>query len=383
MDSNLPNLLMISGDASIAAGHRGAFYHLLERFSRAWDRVDVILPRPSALIGTRLFDNVFLHPAAVSRALQWRHILDQGKRLHGQRSYALMTSHDYGWHYNGLGAWLLHRCTGTPYVSEIHHVTGYPRAADLKEWLQGQFTRMYIRAVRDTVCAFRVVNAIELPELLTQLGVSPSKILVLYSLYIDHAVFKPVDVVKRYDVMFCGRLESNKGTDILFRALALLAEQCPDIALLVRGNGSEERHLKRLAARLGIESRLFWRPWVQSLEELAELYNESRILVCTSLSEGGPRVTVEAMACGTPVVTTAVGIMREIVTHGVTGLLTDWTPRSVASAIENLLTNTGLRTSIGEAGRQAVQRFQRAAVIEAYASAYRQLAARAGAPLPL
>ncbi len=372
---------MISGDASIVTGRDGAFYHMLERFARSWRRVDVIVPRPERVARTRVFDNVFLHPAAVPRPLQWRHILKAGRALHAERPYGLMTSHDYGWHYNGIGAWLLHRATGTPYVSEILHVTGHPRAASLKERGQNLATRLYIRLARHAVRGFRVDNAIELPELLRRLGVPPSQILVLYALYLDHDVFAPGAEPKQHDVMFCGRLDSNKGTSLLLEALALLAKRRPDVTLLLRGAGREEARLKRLADRLGISGRITWRPWVASAAELASLYRASRMLVCTSLSEGGPRVVAEAMACGTPVISTPVGITRELIDDGRTGLVVDWNPTSIAAGIERLLEDPAAQARIGDAGRTAVARFRREAVIDAYAQAYRRLVAGAAPEL--
>ena len=373
-----PSLLMVSGDATIADGRRGAFYHMLERFAPAWARVDIIVPRPAAAVRTTLFGNVVIHPSRTPRIFQWRHILHRGLELHAERRYALMTSHDYGWHYNGLGTWLLHRATGTPYVSEIHHMTGHPRAATMKEWTQGRVARCYIRAVRRHVTAFRVPNAVELPTLLRNLRVPPEKILVLYSLYIDHTVFAPNRVPKQYDIVFCGRADSNKGADILLRAIAVVATGRPSLTVLMRTAGREEAAWRRLADRLGIAARITWRDWVDTPAELASLYCASRMLVCTSHSEGGPRVTVEAMACGIPVVSTPVGVMPELIDDGRTGLLVDWRPESVAAAIARLLDEPVTAEAIGAAGRRVVARFDHEGVVGAYAAAYRQLA---GAPM--
>jgi glycosyltransferase involved in cell wall biosynthesis len=374
MPGDCPNLLMVSGDATIAAGKRGAFYHMLERFAPAWSRIDVIVPRTPVVTTTELFGNVFVHPSPRPKALQWLHIVERGRTLSRQRQYALMTSHDYGWHYNGLGSWLLSRATGTPYVSEILHVTGYPHAAGVKEWMQGFVTRLYIRLVRSQVAGFRVDNAVELPGLLTSLGVPSEKILVLYALYIDHGVFRARATPKAYDVMFCGRADSNKGADILLRAVATLVKSRPSLTLLMRVAGREEWAWRRLANRLGISAHITWRSWVESPEELASLYCASRMLVCTSLSEGGPRVVAEAMACGTPVIATPVGVVPEIVEHGRSGLVVDWTPASVAAAIGRLLDDPASAAAIGVEGHQRVLRFERSAVIDAYASAYRRLA---------
>ena len=221
---------------------------------------------------------------------------------------------------------------------------------------------------------FRVVNAIELPNLLNRLGVPRSKILILHSLYIDTEVFTPRRVDKQSDIMFCGRADPNKGAAILLRAFARIVKARPTATLLMCTAGPAEASWRRLADRLGIVRHLTWRSWVGSTAELAELYCASQMLVCTSFSEGGPRVMAEAMACGIPVVSTPVGLMPELVEHGRSGLLVDWTPASVAAAVERLLDDPEAAAAIGAAGRERVARFERSDVIDAYASAYLELA---------
>jgi starch synthase len=80
------------------------------------------------------------------------------------------------------------------------------------------------------------------------------------------------------------------------------------------------------------------------------------------------------MACGIPVISTPVGVVPEIVEHGRSGLLVDWTPESVAAAIEHVLDYPERAAALGIEGRQRVLRFDRSTVIDAYASAYRRLA---------
>ena len=346
MRSGDRNLLMISGDATIVEGRQGAFYQMLQRFAPAWARVDIIVPRPTVVAATTLFGNVFIHPSSTQKAFQWRYILKQGLALNTERRYDLMTSHDYGWHYNGLGM----------------------------EWVQGCLTRGYIRAISNQVAAFRVPNALELPNLLRSLRVPPEKILVLSSLYIDRNIFTPRPVPKQYDVVFSGRADSNKGVGILFQAVAAVASTRPSLTVLMRTSGHQEASWRRLAERLGIAARITWRNWVDTPAELASLYCASRMLVCTSYSEGGPRVTVEAMACGIPVISTSVGVMPELIEHGRTGLLVDWSPESVAVAIDRLLSEPDTAEAIGVGGCQMVTGFDREVVVDQYAAAYRKLA---------
>jgi glycosyltransferase involved in cell wall biosynthesis len=111
-------------------------------------------------------------------------------------------------------------------------------------------------------------------------------------------------------------------------------------------------------------------PRVPDAAGLARLYNEARLLVCASTVEGGPRVTAEAMACGTPVLTTPVGLMPEIITSGVNGVLIERDPAALAAHLLDLLADDDRRARLGEAGRQAVQRFDADTVIANYARGY-------------
>jgi len=117
-------------------------------------------------------------------------------------------------------------------------------------------------------------------------------------------------------------------------------------------------------------------PRLESQADVARLYNQAGMLICASTVEGGPRVTVEAMACGTPVISTPVGIMPELLQDGENGLLWHWDVNELAAKIRIFLDDDSFRQRLGEAGRQCVQRFQADAVIEAYARSYHDLIER-------
>src|SRR5262249_15894987 len=135
------NLLMLSGDSSVAQpGDDSAFNTMLSRFSTYWDRIDVLCPRAPGTAERQRYSNVFAHPSPWHRALQPIYIARKGRELFAQRPYALVVSHDFGLFYNGVGALLLNR----PYVSEIHHVEGYPRAVTTREQISRQAAHLYV-----------------------------------------------------------------------------------------------------------------------------------------------------------------------------------------------------------------------------------------------
>ena len=117
----MTNLLMITGDRSLAQGKVGAFYSTLEEFSKHWDRIDIICPIVEKVKTKELFDNVFIHTYPWHLIFQPLFIVKIGKELIQRYKHSLITVHDYPPFYNGLGAFILSLFTWIPYILDIHH----------------------------------------------------------------------------------------------------------------------------------------------------------------------------------------------------------------------------------------------------------------------
>jgi glycosyltransferase involved in cell wall biosynthesis len=299
----------------------------------------------------------------------------KGAELIAAHAPELIVSHDYGWFYNGLGSAALSRAHGVPYVSEIHHVPGHPRAADLRERRDKLVARAYIRWARRRALAFRVVNATEMPALLKRWGVPERMIVVLPSLYIDLDVFRPTEPAPEpeQDLVFVGRLVNNKGLDRIVEALELLARSGKRLRALFVGKGPLAGELRALVRRRGLEESTRFLEWVDTPADLAEIYRTSRVAVCASTCEGGPRVTVEAMACGTPVVSTPVGMMTELLADGAAGLLCEFTSEGLAAALRSALSDEPRRQAMGAEAHRRAQRFEYARTLRGYADGLKQL----------
>jgi glycosyltransferase involved in cell wall biosynthesis len=369
---------MLSGDRQTAAGEQGPFWVLHKEFSRYFERVDVICPRP---IGPAVVDviheRVHLHPASGGRAGMVGHVVRRGRELIAGGRPGLIVSHDYGWFYNGLGAARLSAATGVPYLSELHHVPGHPVAADWRERLDKLAARAYVRFAMSRARAFRVVNATEMPALLRRWGVPAEKILVVPSLYIDLETFAPAPAASgpplpEHDVLFVGRLVGNKGLERIVDALALLARRGPRRSVLFVGRGPLRARIEARAAAAGVDARFV--DWLATPAALADAYRRARVLVCASTCEGGPRVTVEAMACGTPVVSTPVGVMPELLADGRAGVLAGFDVESLAAGVAEVLADEGRRRARGRAARQAVLGYEYRARVRDYAEALIRLA---------
>jgi 1,4-alpha-glucan branching enzyme len=226
-----------------------------------------------------IHENVHFHPSPTGRAGMTRWVRQRGREILGEPGASLIVSHDYGWFYNGIGSARLSRETGVPYVSEMHHVPGHPVAADLRERFDKRVARAYVRFATPRAVAFRVVNRIEMPELLRRWGVPEEKILVLPSLYIDLAVFRPPaePLEPEQDVCFVGRMVSNKGLDRIVDALASLAREGMPLRALVVGKGPELAATKERGRKKGLADRARFVEWVAQPSDLADVYRRSRV----------------------------------------------------------------------------------------------------------
>lgn len=378
-DGALGNVMMVSADRAVVAGERGPFHYMLESFHRHWDRVDVIGTRPARVETTCVFGNVHLHHPTTGKLWQAGFIARTGRALAAERPYTVITSHDYNPFYNGLGAWRISRATGIPYVAEIHHVPGHPRPANLRERIDRPMTKRYVRWAQSRAAGFRVVNGQELPALLRGWGVPDERIHVLPSLYLDLDTFRPEAQRPEpdCDLLFVGRLVPNKGVSAIVDGLArLTAAGHAGLRLRLVGRGPQLPAIRATAARHGLADQLDHVEWVPDAEALAAVYRRARFLVCASTSEGGPRVVPEAMACGTPSISTAVGIVPELIDHGRNGLLFDGSGADLATQLGPILADPARERELAaELPPPDMARFARERVIAELADGLKAIAA--------
>ena len=126
-------------------------------------------------------------------------------------------------------------------------------------------------------------------------------------------------------VLFVGRLSWRKGVDLALRAFALVAAKDHQALFVIAGIGEDRADLETLARELHIDKRVFFLGKVLHLPspDLPRLFNCADVLVVASLQESLALVITEALACGTPVVSTLVGIAPTVVRKGITGYLVE------------------------------------------------------------
>jgi D-inositol-3-phosphate glycosyltransferase len=145
---------------------------------------------------------------------------------------------------------------------------------------------------------------------------------------------------------FVGRIQPHKGPEVLIRAVAEMLKHTPVLRSKLKtiimggpsGNGSQEpERLRSLAQFLGVSDVIKFMPPVPH-EELSDWYRASDLVCVPSYSESFGLVALEAQACGTPVVATAIGGLRTAVADGISGSLVDGhDPRAWSAVISRLL----------------------------------------------
>jgi glycosyltransferase involved in cell wall biosynthesis len=169
-----------------------------------------------------------------------------------------------------------------------------------------------------------------------------------------------------------------KGLDILIRAMALLKEQGQTRRLVLAGDGPLRSKLEELTAALGLGKQIEFIGF-QSRSSVARLLNDCTLFVLPSRYESFGIAIVEALACGKPVVATAVDGIPEIIEHDRNGILVEpGDAPALAAAIQRVLGDAELRERLGRSGRLRVEdRFQWQLMGERYTHAYAELVERA------
>lgn len=193
-----------------------------------------------------------------------------------------------------------------------------------------------------------------------------------------HPTYRP-EVLSRYGIapqqpyiLFVGRLTRQKGITHLLRALPYLR---PGVQAVLCAGAPDTPAIGQEIAALVEQTRrrtpnpIHWIAQMVPKEDLIPIYSQAAVFVCPSVYEPFGIINLEAMACGTPVVASAVGGIPEVVVPGETGLLVPFTPRGpqdfepqdpeqfardLAAAINRLLDDPALRQRMAERCRRHV-----------------------------
>ena len=174
----------------------------------------------------------------------------------------------------------------------------------------------------------------------------------------------------RYRILAVGRLDRQKGFDLLIPAFARLATRFADWDVVVFGKGMERPALQRSIEAHGLADRFVL---AEPTQAVAEALAASHVFAFPSRYEGFPNALAEAMAAGLPPVAFAdVSGVEDLITHSKSGLICDWGASdrnavdSLASNLAALMEDGQARLGLGNEARRQVEAFAPSRILQSW-----------------
>jgi glycosyltransferase involved in cell wall biosynthesis len=220
-----------------------------------------------------------------------------------------------------------------PLVAKISGDVAYERArrrglfsGTLEEFQHARGPHLSALRAARTAAVRRAAAVIFPSEFLARLGrgwgLATERVHVIPNVIDVPAHLPPRDELRRRHALngptlaFAGRLTAAKALEVALEAVA----EAPEVTLLVAGDGDERAALEQRAAQLALDGRVRFLG-AQPRETVLELLSAADAALLSSTWENFPHVVVEALAVGTPVISTDVGGVAEVVEDGRNGLL--------------------------------------------------------------
>lgn len=270
----------------------------------------------------------------------------------------LLRSHDVFIHFNislrALWPLLLVR---RPFIA-VHHGFYIVDRTGRRDWKEKLKLWIARRATRNIAVSEAIARAIQIP------------CVVIPNPYDPTVFLSTAERPRSRELIFVGRLVSDKGVDVLLKALALVCERGVHPALTIVGDGPERAPLEKLVLELGLKDRVTF-SGSQSKHQVADLLREHAILVIPSvIDEGFGIVALEGIAAGCAVIGSDGGGLPEAIGCG--GVTSP--PGSIpalAEKIEELLTDDVRMTELLAHAKEHLAKHHPAHVAQGYLTAIR------------
>jgi len=253
---------------------------------------------------------------------------------------------------------------GIPLLTTIHHPITWDRdiaLAHAQSWQQRLLIRRWHSFLRmQTRVARRLEHVVTVSErsrndICQAFGIPRARVHVVHN-GIDSRTFRPEPDIARNPWQLITTASADqplKGTQHLIPAFAELCRQYPKLRLTFVGRPKPGGTTEQLIERLGVRNRIHFVYGI-SAEDIRALYAGAAVAVVPSEYEGFGLPAGEAMACGTPVVSTDGGALPEVV--GDSGrIVPAGNPQALATAISELLKDPTARAELGRRGRQRIE----------------------------
>ncbi len=328
-------LLMLSIDRKIFEKGSAVALRQIE-YAKKYEEVHIIVythkKRMPELIETSLGNNVWVYPTR-SRS-KWLYVFDAlklGRFIVNRREITHVTCQDP--FETGLVGTLIksrhkvnlelqvHVDIGSPYFAHQHMPLGKIRQRMAHYTLtKADKVRVVSERIKRYVLRFTDENKIEVRPI----SVNTEKI--------KNAPFV-VDLHNKYSqfskiILMASRLEKEKNIEMALQAFKKVSEKIPEAGLVIVGKGKEEEKLKKIAKDLNIERSVMFEKWISDMGILSSYYKSCDCFLLTSWYEGYGMTLVEAHALGAEIVSTDVGIAREV-----DATIVGFTPEEIAEGV--------------------------------------------------
>lgn len=179
-----------------------------------------------------------------------------------------------------------------------------------------------------------------------------------------------------FTVLYAGRLAAEKRIDVLFRAVAKLAGQAPDIRIALSGVGVAQQGLEALARELGIAERVKFFGLLSSQAEIANIYQASDLFVIMSTSDTQSIAAMQAMAVGIPVIGADAWGLPEYIKEDRGFIVEPGDTDALSQKMLMLYRDTELREKLGRGGRRFAETIAPGVIADQWEVIYRAARAR-------
>jgi glycosyltransferase involved in cell wall biosynthesis len=266
-----------------------------------------------------------------------------------------------------------------PTIVTIHDTIHFIYPQDLPSWIGRIYAKIMMMVAAHVADRVLTVSEYSKSDIVRYLHVNPQKVVVTYAL-LDKR-FTPIedkDALLRIRLklgitedflLYAGIFKARKNHLALLDAFALLLTSGMQIKLVIAGPlGDGERLLRQKASELGILKHVVFAGLVSD-EELPSLYTSAKTYVCPSLYEGFGQTLIEAMACGTPVVSHIGSSLPEVC--GDAALFADANnPVAFAAQMQRAIKDVSLQATLIQNGYKNILRFDSCKVARRTTQAY-------------
>jgi len=274
--------------------------------------------------------------------------------LAGDEDFDVIHAHDWMTYPAGIA---VAEMTGRPLVVHVHS-TEFDRSGEHVNQTIYDIEREGMERAEKVLVVSHFTRSI----ILSRYGIPAEKVEVIYNgvdlnnwnhTPLSDSLKKEYNIKNNY-ILFIGRPTPQKGLEYLVQARDMID---PDVQIVLGATGADTKEYEdQMTKEVEKKKNMVWIHKLLKEPEYVQLYSGALVFVCPSVYEPFGIINLEAMACNTPVVASAVGGIKEVVMPEVTGLLVEpRDPKQIADAVNRLLKDPATAKKFGDNGRKRVE----------------------------